>query len=163
MSKSIIFLVKSFLATFIDIWRFFSGHTVHHVPSFFNSLRTAKCTLVQLSEVRIIEIHKFQLSLTFSIFKERKEIHFFSFLLFESSVGRPWSPWVWLECNYDKFLMKRRTAAVEGGPFHKYFRRHWIVLLSLSLCFRIQNIGKRNCDSLIRSKKKRNRGRQRRL
>ena len=94
MSKSIIFLVKSFLATFIDIWRFFSGHTVHHVPSFFNSLRTAKCTLVQLSEVRIIEIHKFQLSLTFSIFKERKEIHFFSFLLFESSVGRPWSPWV---------------------------------------------------------------------
>ena len=27
MSKSIIFLVKSFWATFIDIWQFFSGHT----------------------------------------------------------------------------------------------------------------------------------------
>ena len=26
--KSIIFLVKSFLATFIDVWQFFSGHTV---------------------------------------------------------------------------------------------------------------------------------------
>ena len=26
--KSIIFLVKIFWATFIDIWRFFSGHTV---------------------------------------------------------------------------------------------------------------------------------------
>ena len=28
VSKSIDFLVKSFWATFIDIWRFFSGHTV---------------------------------------------------------------------------------------------------------------------------------------
>ena len=27
VSKSIIFLEKSFLATFIDIWRCFSGHT----------------------------------------------------------------------------------------------------------------------------------------
>ena len=26
--ESIIFLVKSFKTTFIDIWRFFSGHTV---------------------------------------------------------------------------------------------------------------------------------------
>ena len=28
--KSLIFLVKSFWATFIDIWRFFSGHTARH-------------------------------------------------------------------------------------------------------------------------------------
>ena len=27
VSKSLIFLVKSFLSTFIDIWRFFTGHT----------------------------------------------------------------------------------------------------------------------------------------
>ena len=32
VSKSIIFVVKSFSATFIDIWRFFSGHTVHYLP-----------------------------------------------------------------------------------------------------------------------------------
>ena len=29
---SIIFLVKSFWATFTDIWRFFSGHVVHALP-----------------------------------------------------------------------------------------------------------------------------------
>ena len=33
MSKPIIFLVKSFLGSFIDIWRFFSGHTAFFSPS----------------------------------------------------------------------------------------------------------------------------------
>ena len=31
VSKSLIYLLKSFLATFIDIWRFFSGHTERQV------------------------------------------------------------------------------------------------------------------------------------
>ena len=31
VSKSIIFLVKSFWATFMDIWQYFSGHTDRHI------------------------------------------------------------------------------------------------------------------------------------
>ena len=37
-SKSIIFLVKSFLGNFFDIWRFFSGHTAFYLIFFFTFL-----------------------------------------------------------------------------------------------------------------------------
>ena len=37
VSKSLIFLVKSFWATFIDIWRLFTGHTGCGSKQFFNA------------------------------------------------------------------------------------------------------------------------------
>ena len=44
LSKSIIFLVKYFWATFIDIWRFFSGHTAEDVyKSFTNGYLKHTC------------------------------------------------------------------------------------------------------------------------
>ena len=53
MSKSLILQVKSFLGIFRDIWRFFTGHTVHGnleasgilltiVEQFFNAMKYLK-------------------------------------------------------------------------------------------------------------------------
>ena len=38
VSKSLIFLVKLFWATFIDIWRLFTGHTLHYLLSLRHNL-----------------------------------------------------------------------------------------------------------------------------